>query len=221
MKNTADNGQTNLDTDRILRSPQLLKQHLTSALNAHRPRSYIYEQAASTPAAVLLPLFFKDGQAHLLFTMRTDLVEHHKGQISFPGGKQDAEDQSLRETALRETEEEVGLHRDDIELLGRTDSFLTNTHFLVTPFVGLFAYPYDFVVSDAEIERLIEVPLLHLLRDDVFEVKPFKRDGYTWMLHYYKYKDDTIWGVTGFLLSNFLSIVFGKNRNLFTQPGIL
>ena len=96
------------------------------------------------------------------------------------------------------------------------DRFLTNTYFMVTPFVGFFDYPYKFTVSEAEIERLIEVQLIHLLEDKHFEVKPFKKDGHTWMVHYYRYGNDVIWGVTGFLLSNFLSIVFDCERNIFS-----
>jgi len=152
-------------------------------------------------------------QAHLLFTKRTETVAHHKGQISFPGGRFDDTDSSLEFTALRETEEEVGIHQNQVEILGRTDRFLTNTYFLVSPYVGFFSYPYPYVVSEAEIDRIIEVPLLHLLQPDIFETKPIKKDGQSWMVHYYHYQSDVIWGVTGFLLSNFLSILFDHNHS--------
>ena len=192
-----------------------LKKHIQTKLSGRKPRTYIYKNVHSTEAAVLVPLFFKNEQAHILFTRRTDLVEHHKGQVSFPGGKRDETDTDLLTTALRESEEEVGLQAKDITILGQTDIFLTNTHYLVTPYIGFFPYPYEFKISTDEISHLIEVPLLHLLQDSHFEIKPWKKGDETWMVHFYYYKDEIIWGVTGFLLSNFLTIVFGLKRNIF------
>jgi len=205
------------EIEQLCRSEKDLASHIKKVLSEHKPRSFEFDTKKSVPAAVLIPIYFKDDQAYLLFTKRSNFVEHHKGQVSFPGGRKDKEDENLEITALRETEEEVGICRSDIRLAGRTDRFLTNTYFMVTPFTGFFDYPYNFTVSEAEIERLIEVPLIHLLEDKHFEVKPFKKDGHTWMVHYYRYGTDVIWGVTGFLLSNFLSIVFGCDRNIFSQ----
>jgi len=201
----------------LCRSPQQLKTHLEQVLSTHTPRKYIYKQTRYRPAAVLVPLYFKDGEAHLLFTKRTDLVEHHKGQISFPGGRRDRQDKSLLITALRETEEEVGIATGDVQVVGQTDVFLTNTHYLVTPFIGFFEYPYRYKINSEEIERLVEVPLTFLLREDIFEVKSYQQNGYNWLVHYYHYGNDLIWGVTGFLLSNFLSIAFQLDRNQFTE----
>ena len=125
----------------------------------------------------------------------------------------DETDDKLRETALRETWEEMGIKSNDIQLLGKTDRFLTNTNFMVTPYVGYFPYPYNFVISTDEIDRIIEVPISHLLKPEIFEIKLWVRDGIKWNIHFYNYNGDIIWGVTGFLLSNFLSIVFSINRN--------
>ena len=194
-------------------SEKQLKSFIHVTLSDYQPQTHLFSKKTSVPAAVLIPLFFKDGQAHLLFTKRTETVAHHKGQISFPGGRFDDTDSSLEFTALRETEEEVGIHQNQVEILGRTDRFLTNTYFLVSPYVGFFSYPYPYVVSEAEIDRIIEVPLLHLLQPEIFETKPIKKDGQSWMVHYYHYQSDVIWGVTGFLLSNFLSILFDHNHS--------
>ena len=149
------------------------------------------------PAAVLFPLFFKDQQPYLLFTKRTDKVEHHKNQISLPGGRHDPQDRDLLQTALRETQEEIGVDPSHIEILGQTDHFLTNTHYLVTPFVGVMPYPYDFKISDDEIDYLIEAPLLHLLDERHFKTRMVTRDGVRWQLHYYHFNGEEIWGVTG------------------------
>ncbi len=209
MKNTVKP-----ETERLCHDASALKEHIRTKLAAHTPQTHRFSDQKSTPAAVLFPLFFKDGQAYLLFTKRTETLEHHKGQIALPGGKWDKTDAHMLETALRETREEVGIAEKDIEILGQTDQFQSNTYFLITPFVGAFPYPYEFCVSEGEIERLIEVPLLHLLQDDIFEVKPFKKNGIIWQVHYYYYKQDTIWGVTGFLLSRFLSLIFDLDRPL-------
>jgi len=199
----------------ICSSRQKLISHIKKRLTEHKSQDFLFSHTLKgVPAAVLFPLFFKNNVAHLLFTRRTDKVEHHKNQISLPGGRQDEEDADLLQTALRETEEELGIQPEHIQILGRTDRFLTNTHYLVTPFVGVIPYPYHFKISHDEIEYLIEVPLLHLLDESNFETRTLKREGITWLLHYYHYQDEVIWGVTGFLLSNFFSIVFDLERNV-------
>lgn len=133
---------------------------LAQRLERHAPSwsSFLPEPGAMTPAAVLLPIFYKAGEAHILLTMRTDQVSHHKGQISFPGGKSEPNDQSLAETALRESWEEVGLRREDVRLIGQMKPMPTLTRFWVHPFVGLIPYPYAFEVNPGEIATLIEVP---------------------------------------------------------------
>ncbi len=200
----------------ICRSPEEFVRHFKTRLQKHVPRTYAYRNdVQAIAAAVLFPFYFKNGEAHLLLTKRTDKVEHHKNQISLPGGRRDPEDPDLRHTALRETYEEVGIAPQDIQLLGQTDRFLTNTHYLVTPFVGFFNYPYAFTISKDEIDYLIEVPLLHLLNDAHYETRISEQNGTPWLLHYYHYGAEVIWGVTGFLLSNLFSIVFELDRNRF------
>lgn len=215
MKNSVDHLKGKNKYLELCYSEENLKHHLEKILSNHTPQKYIFKKVKSKPAAVLIPIYFKNDEAHILFTKRTEIVEHHKGQISFPGGSRDPDDIDLEYTALRETEEEVGIKKQDIQIVGQTDIFLTNTHFLVTPYVGFFGYPYSFSVSENEIDRLIGVPLSHFFDEQNFEVKPFKKENYKWLIHYYYFNHDVIWGVTGFLLSNFLSIAFGLNRNLF------
>ncbi len=196
----------------VMEDEQLFYRYVEQRLAGHKPKTYRFADVREREAAVLIPFFFKAGRPHLLFTKRTEKVEHHKGQISFPGGMYDAVDANLRETALRETWEEMGIQPDDIDILGRTDNFLTNTHFLVTPYVGYFPYPYPFKINPDEIAHTIEVPLDVLMEPGRFEVRRWERDGVVWDIHYYHYLDEIIWGVTGFLLSNLLSIVFDITR---------
>ncbi|MCB0284272.1 MAG: CoA pyrophosphatase [Calditrichae bacterium] len=217
MKNSADGAVINPQWKKLCTSAGHLFTHIEKTLKNREQKSFIYKDGRSRPAAVLIPIFFKNDQAHILFTKRTDKVATHKGQISFPGGSMDKTDPDLLFTALRETDEEVGVKAGDVNVLGQTDIFLTNTEFLVTPFVGAYKVPYNYKVNPGEIERLIEVPLLHLLREDIFKIQQIKRNGYNWNIHYYQFEKDVIWGVTGFLLSNFLSIIFGLERDAFVE----
>ncbi len=196
----------------VMNDARKFYRYVKQRLAGHNPRTYRFADVPERKAAVLIPFFFKDGRPHLLFTKRTEKVEHHKGQISFPGGVHDFKDADLQETALRETWEEMGIKAEDISILGRIDNFLTNTHFMVTPYVGCFSYPYPFNINPDEIVHTIEVPLDSLLEPDIFEMRQWEREGIVWNIHYYHYLDEMIWGVTGYLLSNLLSIVFDIPR---------
>jgi 8-oxo-dGTP pyrophosphatase MutT (NUDIX family) len=197
----------------LINNESQLYQSIHFKLMRHKKRVFSYSDVSfpkRTPAvkeaAVLIPLFFKFNEAYLLFTKRTDLVAHHKGQISFPGGIYENGDINLEKTALRETEEEMGIKHKDVTILGQTDQYVTNTNFLVTPFVGHFTSPYKYRINKAEITEVIEVPLKVIMDPRNFEIRKMK--GANRNLHYYYYIDNIIWGVTGFILSNFLTIVF-------------
>lgn len=202
----------NINVKQYVKNPSDFYQFIQNKLQSHQPRTYKYADVPYKKAAVLIPFFYKNNEIHLLFTKRTNKVETHKGQISFPGGMMDETDENDEETALRETWEEMGIKPDDITILGKSDKFLTNTNFLVTPIVGYFPHPYNYKVNADEIEKVIEVPFAQLMNPDIFEIKPWEKDGIKWKVHFYKYNGEIIWGVTGFMLSNFLSIVFGLNR---------
>ena len=159
-------------------------------------------------AAVLVPLFEKEGDCHILFTKRTDQVKHHKGQISFPGGVFDDEDGDLIRTALREVFEEVGLKEEDVQIFGTLDDIMTVTHFIVTPFVGIFPYPYPFRTSTVEIaELIIHVPLSVLLDPDCFGEKEITDNGVERIVESYQYHHHTIWGATARILKQFLDLI--------------
>jgi 8-oxo-dGTP pyrophosphatase MutT (NUDIX family) len=157
-----------------------------------------------TPSAVLVPLFEKNGRAYLLFIKRSLTVTHHKGQISFPGGARDASDKSLLDTALRETEEEIGVGPPAVEIIAELDDMVTPTHFTVTPFAGIIPYPYDFKIDPQETSEVIEIPLQHLLNDAHHRLGYRRFMNKTHEVHYYDYESHTVWGVTGFILNEFL-----------------
>jgi len=165
------------------------------------------DHLALSRAAVLVPLFEKKEECHLLFTKRTERVKYHKGQISFPGGMVDKEDRDLEMTARRESYEEIGLKEDDLEILGALDDIVTVTQFIVTPFVGYFPYPYSYQVSDIEIAELIEVPLSHLLAPGCFAEREISQGDHQDVVSCYQYGEHIIWGATARILKQFLDLL--------------
>lgn len=159
------------------------------------------------PAAVLIPLFKSDGKYHLLFTKRTNMVETHKGEISFPGGIYDKTDKNLLDTALRESYEELGIDVRDVDVLGELDDIETNTNFIISPFVGIIPYPYKFKVNEAEIEKLLLVSLEHLLKKDSFWEESWTYRGVPYPMYFYRYESNVIWGATAKIVRHFLEII--------------
>jgi 8-oxo-dGTP pyrophosphatase MutT (NUDIX family) len=159
------------------------------------------------PAAVLVPLFQKNRKTHILLTKRTNSVDHHKGQISFPGGSYHSEDPDFLTTALRETEEEIGVEREAVEILGELNQMTTLSNFRIRPFVGVIPYPYPFKLSAFEVERLIELPLDYLLSKAKFKEASFTYEGQPSINLHIDYQGDVIWGATARILKNFLDIL--------------
>jgi len=156
-------------------------------------------------AAVLIPLYVRDKGLWTLLTKRTDHVEHHKGQISFPGGGKDDADANLWETAVRETEEEIGVPRAGVRILGALPKLVTVTDFEISPFVGAIPYPVALTPHAHEVEEIIEVPVSYLLDPMVVEERPVKWKGRDVKTLVYHYKGHAIWGATARILADFLS----------------
>ncbi len=162
--------------------------------------------AGRVPSAVLVPIYYKEGQCYILFTRRTEKVKEHKGQISFPGGaRQDGE--SLLDTALRESREEIGLAPADVEILGQLDDTLTAvSNYIVTPFVGVIPWPYELKADGWETDEIIEAPITALLTNDSREKKTEVIDGKKVTSYFYHYQGRVIWGATARILHQFLDI---------------
>jgi 8-oxo-dGTP pyrophosphatase MutT (NUDIX family) len=158
-------------------------------------------------ASVLIPLFINEGDWRILLTLRTDQVEHHKGQISFPGGRLDPGEDLLK-CALRETHEEVGIDPESVQILGALDDIVTVTNYRVTPFVGATEYPQRFRVSAVEIAQLLMPAIVDLLKPGVFseERKVKLEDGRDHVTPGYKWRDHIIWGATARILYQFLEV---------------
>ena len=160
------------------------------------------------PSAVLIPIFYQNGQHHILFTRRSELVKYHKGEISFPGGGYHKDDGQLVNTALRETFEEIGLPATDVEVVGELDDVPTrNSNYIITPFVGFFQHGRKFKVSDFEITELIEIPIEGLLaegcRRDETEID---LNNKVIPAYVYAYNGKLITGATARILKQFLGI---------------
>ena len=167
----------------------------------------LIEHPSFARAAVLVPLFKKGGDCHIIFTKRTDTVRYHKGEISFPGGVYDEGDLELKRTALREAFEEIGLKEKDVQIIGVLDDIVTITQFIVTPFVGLLPYPYPFKLSSIEIAELIEVPMAALLDEDCFSEREIIRGTGKEIVYAYQYQNHIIWGATARILKQFFDLI--------------
>lgn len=174
-------------------------------------RRVVIDDPRMRRAAVLLPLFEERGEGHVLFTRRTDTVEHHKGQISLPGGSEDASDQDARATALRETEEELGIPPAQVEILGALDDVYTVVSgFVITPFVGMIPYPIPLRVNPREIAEVLTVPLSTFRDPGRLRVEEREREGERIKVYFYYHGRHEIWGATGRIMKDFIETVFGE-----------
>jgi 8-oxo-dGTP pyrophosphatase MutT (NUDIX family) len=148
------------------------------------------------PAAVLVPIVLRESEPTLLLTRRTDHLHHHPGQVSFPGGRVEAQDTSPIETALRETEEEISLARRHVELLGCLPQYRTGTGFDVTPVVGLVTPPFELSPDAFEVAEVFEVPLSFLLDEANHQLHRVEVRGKLREYYAMPYGDYFIWGAT-------------------------
>jgi 8-oxo-dGTP pyrophosphatase MutT (NUDIX family) len=160
-----------------------------------------------TPAAVLLLLYPKDGEYCILLNKRSERVEHHKGEISFPGGAWDPQDRDYLDTALRETEEEMGINGADVTVLGQLDDVVTQSHFAVRVYLGTISYPYAFKPSTAEIAEVLEVPISTLRDPASLRLETRWLDGEGITTYSYAYNGHLIYGATAKILQQFLELL--------------
>ncbi|WP_293450517.1 CoA pyrophosphatase [Planktotalea sp.] len=154
-------------------------------------------------AAVLVPLIWQNDEWHVILTMRSSALKHHPGQIAFPGGKQDDGDSTLIETALREAEEEIGLPRECVEILGSMASHETVTGFVVTPIVGVLRTDFDVCPESGEVAEVFSVPLTFLADNKNFEIQSRRWRGKRRYYYVVPYGPYYIWGATARMLRAF------------------
>ncbi|MDQ3982333.1 MAG: CoA pyrophosphatase [Actinomycetota bacterium] len=177
---------------------------LRAALAAHRPARVTVPDARA--AAVLIPVLAEPEPA-VLFTVRTETVRSHKGQISFPGGSIDPSDASPKDGALREAHEEIGLLPSSVEVVGELDTTPTFVSgFVISPFVGLLRGRPKLAPSPSEVAEVLEVPLSDL-NDEIRAEPGFAHAGRTYPTEAWIWRDYVIWGVTARLIRLFLGVL--------------
>ncbi|MEX2030288.1 MAG: CoA pyrophosphatase [Anaerolineales bacterium] len=170
---------------------------LTTYLGQRAPQVVAEWQAH--PAAVLIPLYRDSGEWKVLFTRRTDSVDAHPGQVSFPGGRLEPSDRDARQGALREAQEEIGIRPEDVSILGVLDSLLTVTQFLVSPVVATIPWPYPLTLNSDEVASAFGVPVSWLADPVHVEARerPVPMLGRSPIVYYFRpFEGEVIWGVT-------------------------
>jgi 8-oxo-dGTP pyrophosphatase MutT (NUDIX family) len=176
---------------------------LQERLAEHAPRPLDLPGVPLRESSVLLPLRLHGSEPHLIFTVRPQSLRNHAGQISFPGGARDAADETPQHVALREAEEELGIPRHQVRVLGQLDEVATPA-FRVVPFVGLVPADLPLDPSPDEVAQVFEAPLRALLAPGVHRTELRSYGGRSWEIDFYPYGPHTIWGATGRILRNFL-----------------
>ena len=162
------------------------------------------------PAAVLIPFYWHDDEWHLLYTRRTDLLESHRGQVSFPGGAIEPGDIDSRHAALREAEEEIGIKPEHVEVIGQLENLHTVTKFEITPVIGTFPWPYPLEINRAEVASVFGVPLSWLADSNNLEIKErtLEISGIQIPVFYYRpFQGEVIWGATARITINLLKVL--------------
>lgn len=188
-----------------------MKRFDTAALEQLRPLLLRHdpdeiERGGLRRACVVIPLVPEGDGYSILFSQRSQNLNVHRGQISFPGGSAH-EGESLEEAGLREMEEEVGVPADSVELLGRLDDLITHTGFIVAPFVGLLSQRPGYVLQTAEVDEVFEIPVEALFAPGVPEIRYLTFQGGRYPSYFYEHDGVTVWGLTGRILKSFLDVV--------------
>ncbi|MBN2243457.1 MAG: CoA pyrophosphatase [Acidobacteria bacterium] len=181
-----------------------IKEHIRNCLATLTPRKV--QDGYKREAAVLMPIFKAGAEYRMLLTRRTEEVETHKGQISFPGGMRE-EKETLLETALRETFEEIGIGDGRIEPLGRFHDYVSITKYRVTPFVGFVRTPFETKRQVAEVAEILHVPFSVFLDPTKLRVEWNRHPGREPDVYFYSFGNHEIWGLTARIIKDFFEFL--------------
>lgn len=177
------------------------------------------------PAAVLIPLVKDQDQWHVLFIRRTKVDgDIHSGQVALPGGGLDKTDPSLAATALRETNEELGILPDDVHILGQMNEFIAISNYRVTPFVGTLPWPYPIIQEEKEVARWFTIPLSWLADENNRSLQRRALPnglGEVGVIYYHQYDGEILWGLSARIISELLEITGlngSKDGPQFSRP---
>ena len=176
-------------------------------LAARAVRDFSLPGVSLRESAVLAPLFLRDGAPYVLLTKRPSNLRSHAGQISFPGGGRDEADPTPLHTALRETEEELGIGPAQVEVLGRLDEIPTVTGYRIVPFVGRIAPTTVYQPNPAEIDVVIEAPLRGLMDPSRRRSEFWQYQEREYEVYFYTHESHTIWGATAAMLKTLLDLI--------------
>ena len=187
---------------------------------SHQKMRVIYDQSIelpfskinSTQAAVLILLYLADNEIYFFLTKRTDELKHHKGQISLPGGTQEG-NEKLIDTALRETQEEIGINKTSISIIGTiTPLFVPVTGFMIYPFIGYSLNKLDPKPDPVEVATIFSVNISDLLNKENRTTEQRNIRGYDVQVPYFKLNDYQVWGATSMILSEFRDLIKSINE---------
>lgn len=167
-------------------------------------------------AAVLIAVTESENP-ELIYTLRSNKVGSHGGEVSFPGGMFETEDKNLQDTALRESHEETGLDRTKVNILGSIDTVVSRFNISVTPYVGIVPSDIELNDNSDEIEACFRVPLSFLLEDKRHRNDEINRNGDIFFMPAYSYDSYIIWGLTAMITVDFLNIALDANIDLKTK----
>jgi len=167
-------------------------------------------------AAVLIAITESE-DPELIYTLRSNKVGSHGGEVSFPGGMFETEDKNLQDTALRESHEETGLDRSKVNILGSIDTVVSRFNISVTPYVGIVPSDIELNDNSDEIEACFRVPLSFLLEDKRHRNDEINRNGDIFFMPAYSYDSYIIWGLTAMITVDFLNIALDANIDLKTK----
>lgn len=179
--------------------------HIAQKIAQHRRQSLPCD--GHRKASVLVTLVIQANHLHLLLTKRTDTVEHHKGQISFPGGMVDERDESETATALREAEEEIGIPRSMISILGTLDDIQIPSGFIVTPVVGVIDALPELKTNSDEVAEVLIIPLEKFLDPSVRRMETRVLLGAERRLYFYDVWREPVWGATAHIIKQFADLI--------------
>jgi 8-oxo-dGTP pyrophosphatase MutT (NUDIX family) len=194
----------------------LTYEDILQRLKEHKANQMYHDGFKKSAVNILLIPSFPNYR--IVMTSRSQKLKNHRGEMSFPGGRFDEKlDKSLKDTALRETQEEIGITPDQIEIIGVLDDFPTITSYIIRPFVGIVSEPnYQFVKNDAEVSDVVEIPIDFLLKEKLFDELKFSRGEVDALVLSFMYEEKkrkkrfNIWGASAHLISEFLKIVHDK-----------
>jgi 8-oxo-dGTP pyrophosphatase MutT (NUDIX family) len=170
-----------------------------------------------TSSAVLFTIIpYDDKPYDLVIIHRTNRGSRHRGEMSFPGGKfEPLNDKSLQDTALREAQEEIGVLRENIRIIGCLDDFPTMTKYIITPFIGIIKKEQKLIKQETEVQRILKIPITFFTNRRKFREQAIDIDGNKFPVFYFNYEDKnnkkryTVWGATAYMIVNFIEKVYG------------